>query len=234
MTDVNKIVLHIPHASVNGIFGAYGKWPSDPYFINDCVNRWTDWYTDFLFATSNENVTSVVFPYSRFVCDAERLDNDPMEAEGQGILYRQFSGFKRGMLTMQESDFLYLQRKQHLDAVRSQLTPDSLLIDCHSFPSDLYDCDICIGHNSDDTYDEHLVNLVKRQFEKSNYKVAVNKPYSNSLLPETGFIYKSLMIEVNKRVYMTRIGTLNPSSRQWKRWFGCINSIYNTILADKE
>ena len=96
MTDVNKIVLHIPHASVNGIFGAYGKWPSDPYFINDCVNRWTDWYTDFLFATSNENVTSVVFPYSRFVCDAERLDNDPMEAEGQGILYRQFSGFKRG------------------------------------------------------------------------------------------------------------------------------------------
>ena len=74
MTNINKIVLHIPHASVNGIFGPYGKWPCNPHFINDCVIKWTDWYTDFLFATSNEDVTSVVFPYSRFVCDAERLE----------------------------------------------------------------------------------------------------------------------------------------------------------------
>ena len=156
-----------------------------------------------------------------------------MEAQGQGILYRQFGGHKRGMLTIQESDFLYLQRRLHLNVLRDQLTPESLLIDCHSFPSDLYDCDICIGHNSDDTYDERLVNLVKRQFEDSDYKVAINKPYSNSLSPETGFIYKSLMIEVNKRVYMTRFGTLNPNSRQWMRWFGCINNIYNIILDSK-
>ena len=53
---------------------------------------------------------------SRLVCDAERLDNDPMEAKGQGVIYRQFGGYKRGLLTSQESDFLYLQRKLHLDA----------------------------------------------------------------------------------------------------------------------
>lgn len=93
MTNINKIVLHVPHASINGIFGPYGKWSYNPHFINDCVIKWTDWYTDFLFATSNENVTSVVFPYSRFVCDAERLDNDPMEALGQSILYRQFGSY---------------------------------------------------------------------------------------------------------------------------------------------
>lgn len=230
MTAINKIVLHIPHASINGIFGPYGKWPRNPHFINECVNRWTDWYTDMLFATTNENVASVIFPYSRFVCDAERLDNDPMEAQGQGILYQHFGGYDRGMLTTMESEFLYHLRKQHLEMIRSLLTPDCLLIDCHSFPSDLYDCDICIGHNSDETYDEHLVNLVKRQFENSNYKVAINKPYSNSLSPETGFTYKSLMIEVNKRIYMTRNGKLNPNSRQWMRWFGCINRIYDTIL----
>ena len=74
---------------------------------------------------------------------------------------------------------------------------------------------------------------VKRQFEKSNYKVAVNRPYSYSLSPETGFIYKSLMIEVNKRVYMTRIGTLNPNSRQWMRWFGCINRIWDVKTTDE-
>lgn len=33
---------------------------------------------------------------------------------------------------------------------------------------------------------------------------------------------------------MTRIGTLNPNSCQWMYWLGCINSIYNTILADNE
>ena len=234
MKNIKKIVLQIPHTSVNGIFGPYGKWPRNPHFINECVNKWTDWYTDFLFATSNEKVASVVFPYSRFVCDAERIENDPMEAQGQGILYRQFDGYCRGILTSQESGFLYHQRRLHLDAVRSLLTPDSLLIDCHSFPAELYDCDICIGHNNDDTFDERLVRLVKRQFENYNYKVAVNNPYSNSLSPETGFTYKSLMIEVNKRVYMTRIGKLNPYSRQWMRWFGCINSIYNTILEDNE
>ena len=60
--------------------------------------------------------------------------------------------------------------------------------------------------------------------------MTVNEPYSNSLSPETGFTYKSLMIEVNKRIYMTRNGKLNPNSRQWMRWFGCINRIYDTIL----
>ena len=78
----------------------------------------------------------------------------PMETQGQGILYQHFGGYDRGVLTTRESAFLYHQRKHHLDAVRSLLTPDSLLIDCHSFPSDLYDCDICIGHNSDETYEE--------------------------------------------------------------------------------
>ena len=230
MTEINKIVLHIPHASVNGIFGPYGRWPRNPHFINECMAKWTDWYTDFLFATSNENVFSVIFPYSRFVCDAERLDDDPMEAMGQGILYQHFGDYNRGTLSKKESDFLYEQRRQHLDAVKEQLTPNSLLIDCHSFPSELSDCDICIGHNSDDTYDKRLVNLVKQQFEKSGCKVAINEPYSNSLSPETGFTYKSLMIEVNKRIYMTRNGKLNPNSRQWMRWFGCVNTIYNTIL----
>ena len=77
---MEKIVFNIPHSSVNGIFDEYGKWPRNPHFINECVNKWTDWYTDFLFATTNEQVVSVVFPYSRFVCDVERLDDDPMES----------------------------------------------------------------------------------------------------------------------------------------------------------
>lgn len=230
MVDINKIVLHIPHASINGIFGPYGKWPQNPHFVNECVNRWTDWHTDYLFASKNENVVSVIFPYSRFVCDAERLDNDPMETIGQGILYRHFGGYNRGALSSQEADFLYGQRAKHLDEVKKQLRPHALLVDCHSFPADLYDCDICIGHNDDVTYDERLVNLVRQQFEYYSYKVAVNRPYANSLAPKTGFNYKSLMIEVNKRIYMSDSGRLISDSGGWMRWFGCMDSIYDAIL----
>ena len=39
---MEKIVLNIPHSSVNGIFDTYGKWPRNHHFINDCVNKWTD------------------------------------------------------------------------------------------------------------------------------------------------------------------------------------------------
>jgi len=227
---MEKIVLNIPHSSVNGIFDTYGKWPRNPHFINDCVNKWTDWYTDFLFATTNDKVVAVVFPLSRFVCDVERLDNDPLEQEGQGILYRHFGGYSRGMLSSTESKYLLKLRNDHLDKLRNHLTPYSVLIDCHSFPAEQYDCDICIGFNDDQSYDETLVNLVRRKFEEMHYKVSLNTPYSNSITPSTGFTYKSLMIEVNKRVYMEKSGMLSPNSRQWMRWYGCMNRIYKAIL----
>lgn len=45
-----NVVLNIPHASINGVFDPkYGGWPCNQYFVNNCLNRWTDWYTDFLF-----------------------------------------------------------------------------------------------------------------------------------------------------------------------------------------
>ena len=88
-----NIVLNIPHASINGVFDPkYGGWPCNQYFVNNCLNKWTDWYTDFLFLplSRQKDVSTVVFPYSRFVCDAERLENDPLEEIGQGIIYEEY------------------------------------------------------------------------------------------------------------------------------------------------
>lgn len=46
----NKIVLHIPHSSINGIFDKeIGKWPRNAFFVNTCVKEHTDWFTDMLF-----------------------------------------------------------------------------------------------------------------------------------------------------------------------------------------
>ena len=91
--------------------------------------------------------------------------------------------------------------------------------------------DICSGFNNDWSYDGYTVDLIKLMFEKSGYRVVHNDPYSGSITPPADFPYKSVMIEVNKRVYMDEnLILLNRKSRQWMRWFGCLNRIYNSLL----
>ena len=228
-----NIVLNIPHSSVNGVFDdKIGKWTPNAHFVNDCVNKWTDWWTDMLFKVKNmENINSVVFPYSRFVCDVERLKNDPMEERGQGIIYTEFNGYKRNALGEMDKQFLYTLWGQHQNNLKNFLNNESVLIDCHSFPSHLSDADICIGFNDDWSYDEKLINKIKKIFEDYAYKVRLNEPFSNAITPDTDFCYKSLMIEVNKKVYMNEeTMILNRNQRQWMRWYGCLEKIYEEIL----
>ena len=84
----NRIVLNEPHASIEGLYDErLSFWNVDDKFVNDIVLKWTDWHTDYLFhGYRKENIRTVRFPYSRFIVDAERLWNDPLEAKGQGIL----------------------------------------------------------------------------------------------------------------------------------------------------
>ena len=232
---MSKIVLNIPHCNTNGIFdNVIGKWPRNYDFYNKFVRKLTDWYTDYLFSTHNENVTSVVFPYSRFVCDVERLDNDPMEEKGQGVLYEYMGSFERGELSLSALKTLTDARFEHYNNIGKHLENGSVLIDCHSFTQEHDDDpDICIGFNDDDSFDMHLVNIIKNEFEKSGYKVKMNYPFSNSITPvqmTDDFNYKSVMIEVNKRVYMDEDTLmLNNNPRQWMRWFGCLDRIYDSV-----
>lgn len=227
-----NIVLNIPHSSNQGIFDPeIGKWPHNPHFVNDCVNKWTDWWTDFLFQTDIERVKSFVFPYSQFVCDVERLEDDPMVESGQGIIYTNFGGYKRGELTEENKQILLKSRSGYLNSIGKALTPESVLIDCHSFPSELSEVDICIGFNEDWSFDERLVTKVFDTFKKSGYSVGLNDPYSNSLTPPADCEYKSLRIVVNKKVYMNeKFLTLERNQRQWMRWYGCLNRVYDAVL----
>ena len=227
-----KIILNIPHSSCCGVFdNEIGRWPRNPHFMNECVNKWTDWYTDYMFSTDNCKVKQVVFPYSRFVCDVERLENDELEEHGQGIIYREFGGIARKELSENTKEYLLSLRTEHLRKLSDSLTTDSVLIDCHSFPCEIYNTDICIGFNQDDSYDPKLVEFVKRTFEEYGYSVQLNKPYSNSITPETTFPYRSMMIEINKRVYLNEKNkTISLTPLKAMRWFGCMNKIYEGIL----
>ena len=230
---MNKIITHIPHASLNGIFDPQiGKWQKNAFFVNDEVMQLTDLYVDMLFATERTNVTPIVFNHSRFVCDVERLIDDPMEKEGQGIIYTHYKGYKRGELSTDAKDVLMGIWGLHQQRLINEIDSDrpTIILDCHSFSGKATDSDICIGYNNDDTYNGALVGEIASILESRNYSVSFNKPYSNSIAPKTDKLYKSVMIEVNKRVYMASgYKTLCYDPKQWTRWYGTTARLFDSL-----
>ena len=65
------------------------------------------------------------------------------------------------------------------------------------------DVNICIGYNEDwSKPNKETIELAVNLFEDNGYKVGINEPYSNSETPVCPFDYHSMMLEVNKKVYM--------------------------------
>ena len=198
----DNLVIHIPHVGISGLDSTC--WSHKLSLLNE-VRRWTDWYTDVIFVPEDVDslkIQSIIAGHSRFVLDMERLINDPLEKEGQGIIYTSFSGVHREV-DVEEKKRLMIRYTAHQEELKSLLNEHSLLIDCHSFPSELSDVDVCIGVNDDwSRPSDFVIGIVKEGFDRQGYKVRVNEPYSNSIAPVTNFIYSSLMIELNKRIYM--------------------------------
>lgn len=202
----NRIVLNEPHASIEGLYDdKLSFWNIDARFLNDVVIKWTDWHTDFLFhGVKDERIRTVRFPYSRFIVDAERLWDDPMETIGQGIVYKQFDGYTREPSAKAENKLLRLWQ-WHQKRLSCQLVENALLLDCHSFPSHLSDVDICIGYNEDwSKPNKDVIETTVNIFEDAGYKVGINNPYSNSETPACPFLYQSMMLEVNKKTYLQK------------------------------
>lgn len=203
---VDKIVLNIPHSST---ILPVNTWEGD---ITPHIKKWTDFHTDRLFTPNNtKEVTPVIFPVSRFFCDVERLYDDPLEKDGQGIYYTHFEECKRNE---DLKDYAMGLWQSHMNLLSSLITSnDTLLIDCHSFPSDLSGVDICIGYNNDwSKPSDELLNHIKEYFEKAGYSVGINSPYSNSLTPPSTYKYKSFMIEVNKSIYLDKDNRFTSSA----------------------
>lgn len=209
--------------------GCKARWEGD---IDTEIERWTDIATDWLFATaslSDPRIHPVAFPWSRFYCDAERLKDDPLDGRGQGIVYTRFGECSRE-LSLEERDAIVSRwYDSHVDELRKELTPNSLLVDCHSFPADLSDTEICLGVNGDWSRPaKTLLTKVFDLFVRKGYRVSVNEPYSNSFAPVMPFPYPSLMIEVNKNTYLDARGELDLEKAS--RLKGTIGALYSMIL----
>ncbi len=209
--EYRNIVLHIPHSAT--------LFPVDTQISFNSLDReerlLVDYYTDELFAPEqpSDHIISMVFPYCRLYADVERLVNDPLEKVGLGISYRRRigkTGDYRSFSTMTTAFNLYADFHAKVSKQIVELGQGTLLIDCHSFSalpnllnSNPPDIDICIGYNDDESCPETMViDAIAEHFRRRGYKVGINTPFSNSKTFSVPITYHSVMIEVNKRLYM--------------------------------
>ena len=218
-----NIVLFIPHSSDKL---DKSSWSGN---IDSAVDRWTDWHTDKLFDSEDPRITKVVVPFSRFHCDAERVINDPMESIGQGIAYQNIEGCTRELSDAAKQN-IYNQYYAIHQELENRAKPGSLIIDCHSFPSDLApDIDICIGYNEDDSRpSDAVLDMVIDYFKEAGFRVGVNSPYSNSMRVNASI--PTFMIEFNKAVYLMDDGKTLCSDAYKKNFI--LKQLYRKLLED--
>lgn len=235
----DNLLLHIPHSS--------SAFPEESeYSWNDLFDEerlLIDYYTDELFVPEkqSEQISSIIFPYCRLYCDVERFINDPLEKDGLGISYSRIiqtqTGYTYRSFSSLKSVFkLYsnYHTEASLQIMESMGIP--LVIDCHSFSShpnllctNPQDIDICIGYNNDETCPHKVIigNIIQ-YFKSKGYKVGVNTPFSNSKTFSVPKEYHSVMIEVNKRLYMDEFTFMKYDNFNELRHD--IQSLYTMIL----
>ena len=216
-----NIVVHVPHASV--LFPQFCK--KSDFRIDDLadeINKVTDWYCDELF---NVDTAMFVAPWSRLVYDMERFPDDneeKMSEKGLGLIYtktvdgRQLRVLPKWRTPPYLASYRESQR-EFCRMVRDRIEDygNCVIIDGHSFPDEPFPYeertvfnrpDICIGTDRFHTPPE-LRDAAFSAFRDAGYSVAVNFPYSGALVPYQ--LYKadsramSVMIEVNRRLYLT-------------------------------
>ena len=216
----DAIILHIPHASI--VLPTEVKFLLGQEALAYEVDAMTDHHTDRLFDLPGAH--RCVFPVSRLVIDPERFIDDPMESVGMGVVYTHTANGE-ALRAISEIDRLALinsyYHPHHTALTRMadeclEQYGRCLIIDCHSFPaqplpyeSDLNRPDICIGT---DTY--HTSTVLKNQlstaFKALGYDVAIDSPFSGTIVPLKHYHkdkrVASVMIEVNRSLYASPSG----------------------------
>lgn len=223
-----EIIKHIPHASLEFPEGydnhslrfIYGNYKIENYKQADLFV--SDLFTDI-------NGVEIKAKYSRLYCDVERYKDDekePMAKIGQGYVYTKSIYSERrywrhliynGKDLAEDIDQYYNEHHKKLtDETKKILASGKkvLILDLHSFSNEQAELigkegpfpDVCIGLN-DTEYDQRILNVIIKKIEDKGYSYRINYPYSGSIIPNglTKSQLKkvvSIMIEVNKRIYL--------------------------------
>lgn len=227
MKKRSPIIINVPHSST------FIPEEEKKYFVSERLEHeilvMTDHYCDDLYDVGYEMIR---FPVSRLVCDFERFRDDSMEsmsAKGMGACYvscsdqsplRQLSDTHREEILRKYYDTYHRSLELAVEERLGQYG-ECLIIDGHSFyetplPYE-YDQnpdrpDICIGTDDYHTPGQ-LTDLMCGFFEKKGYTVAVNAPFAGTMVPMKYYRkdrrVMSVMIELNRRLYMNRQGEIH-------------------------
>lgn len=240
------MILHVPHSSCSIPADVRDQFVLSDSELEAELLSMTDAFVDELF--SWPAATLVKFPWSRLVVDVERFPDDseePMSRVGMGAIYTQTAtgGVLRRALQPEEKRCLMSLYEAHhqvlLRRVAEELarTGRVLIVDCHSFPSQPLPCDqdqsiprphFCLGTDRLHT-PETLARSVATELGTMGYSVAMNQPYSGTLVPLNYWRkdrrVTSMMIEVNRSLYM------DEATGAKSEEFGCLKEQIESLLA---
>ena len=211
-----SLIFHIPHSSVYIPFTT----GFDINLIQSQINLLTDFDTNLIFDIPNtEKLTT---PFSRVFCDVERLpdEDEEMFKSGRGFFYthcdngdklrEDIDGIKQKIY--QEYYVNHHQKLEQIIEERLEAIGFATIIDCHSFANIPFETDltqfgvrpdICIGTSETNT-PIWLIDKVEKYFNTHYNKVAINFPYSGTIIPkkyENAPNVSSIMIEINRDLY---------------------------------
>ena len=218
---MKKLILHIPHSSDNIPFK--DGYVVDETILNNEILKLTDWYTDDLFHSDTDEM--IIANFSRIFCDPERFSEDEheeMASVGMGVLYEKTDDnllmrkITHELRTKILDEYYWVHHQKLNNAVNQQLEKygKAIIIDCHSM-SDIpfirdkdqntKRTDYSIGIDSIHTSNE-LLQTTLNFFSDRGIEVAINTPYSGTLVPMEHYQknenVQSIMIEVNRKLYL--------------------------------
>lgn len=217
----NKIILHIPHSSINIPFKE--GYVVDSFSLKKEILKLTDWYTDDLFYSKEDEMIKADF--SRIFCDPERFTDDSQEIMaqyGMGVLYEKNDEGETIRIVTPElkqkvlTEYYWKHHEKLSKAVNNQLNlfGKALIIDCHSYPSIALKRDLDknpvrpdfnIGTDSFHT-PKKLVELSVSFFENAGYTLGIDWPYKGSIVPLEHYNknrnVQTVMLEINRALYL--------------------------------
>ncbi len=223
------MLLHIPHSST--LVPGESEYTEE---LKETKDKMTDHFTDDLF---DYPVQKVIFEYSRVWCDVERYEDprkEPQEKYNQGMIYtNSVTGTHFRDITQKTKDKILKEYRKHHRILTEKAKNHKVLVDCHSFyPVPLYGeaqgerPDFCLGCGN--YTPEGLKEKIKLYLEKLGYTVKINSPFEGSLVPG-GSCIKSIMIEVNRKLYLTQGGQGTNKSKDYYKTKGVIKEVLGII-----
>ena len=233
---LHKYIIHIPHASLDipesfkkQLKINYKEFMKENIFISDyMIDKFVP-----------KDFTNIIkFKYSRMYCDVERYIDDSkeeMSKYGMGVLYTKDSNgklfVKNKRIGTKEIE-IYKEHHNRLDNMVEKILNECnecFIIDLHSFSDEfVYKMfnknntpDICIGINKSN-YDINLLEKTINHFSNYGYSVMINYPYSGSIISNKYPEVKSIMLEINKRVYL-------HDSNEYNRFYDCMIEYYKLL-----